>query len=159
MSLYKALNEEEVMKARFNLLDDGEYDAVVKISTRCMSRSNNVMADMILSVFDKRGNSHDIRDFLVFTEKMLWKIKHFCDSSGQAQLYADDKFTPEEAGNQHVRVIVKTQKGNIIPSDRLNGKPEGSVYPDKNIIEDYVPCKSSVIGKPEDKFINDDVLF
>ncbi len=56
MSLYKALNEEDVMKARFNLLEDGEYDAVVKVATPSMSKSNNPMADMTLAVFDKAGN-------------------------------------------------------------------------------------------------------
>lgn len=159
MSLYKALNEEDVMKARFNLLEDGEYDAVVKVATRSMSKANNVMADMTLAVFDKAGNAHDIRDFLIFTDKMLWKIKHFCDSSGQEKLYLDEKFTPEDASNQHVRVKVKTQQGNEIPFDKLNGKPVGSKYPDKNVIEDYIIGKSNVIGKPADEFINDSIPF
>lgn len=159
MSLYKALSEEDVMKARFNLLEDGEYDAVVKVATRSTSRSGNVMADMSLAVFDKAGNSHDIRDFLVFTEKMLWKVKHFCDSSGQEKLYLDEKFTPEDASNQHVRVKVRTQAGNEIPFEKLNGKPVGSKYPDKNVIDDYLVGKSNVIGKPEDEFINDSIPF
>lgn len=159
MSLYKAMSEEDVMKARFNLLEDGEYDAVVKVATPSMSKSQNAMADMTLAVFDKMGNAHDIRDFLVFTPNMLWKVKHFCDSAGLEQLYLDEKFTPEHAANQHVRVKVKTQQGNEIPFDKLNGKPVGSKYPDKNVIEDYVIGKSNVIGKPEDEFINDAIPF
>lgn len=159
MSLYRALNEEDVMKARFNLLEEGEYDAVVKVVTHTLSKSNNVMADMTLAVFDKMGNPHDIRDFLVFTDKMLWKIKHFCDSSGQEKLYLDEKFTPEDASNQHVRVRVKIQQGSEIPFDKLNGKPIGSKYPDKNVIEDYVAGKNNVIGKPKDEFVDSDVPF
>jgi hypothetical protein len=159
MSLYRALNEEDVMKARFDLMEDGDYDAVVKSSIQSMSRSNNVMADMSVSVFDKAGNAHDIRDFLVFNVKMLWKIKHFCDSSGQEKIYADEKFTPEMAANQHVRVRIRTQKGNEIPFEKLNGKPVGSCYPDKNVIEDYLPGKSDVPGKPADEFLNDLIPF
>ena len=159
MSLYKAMSEEDVMKARFDLLEDGDYDAVVKSSVESMSRSNNVMADMSVAVYDKAGNAHDIRDFLVFTAKMLWKIKHFCDSSGQQKLYEEEKFTPLDAANQSVRVRVRTQKGNEIPFEKLNGKPVGSCYPDKNVIEDYLPGKSDVIGKPADEFINDMIPF
>lgn len=159
MSLYRAKNEEDVMKLRFNLLEDGDYDAVVKAANRSLSRSNNIMADMIVAVFDKEGNTHDIRDFLVFTEKMLWKLKHFCDSSGQEQLYLDEKFTPEHAANQHIRVRVRTQHGNEIPLDKLNGKPIGSRYPDKNVIDDYLVGKSNVIGKPKDEFIDSDIPF
>lgn len=152
MSLYKAMSEEDVMKARFNLMEDGEYDAVVKASIRSTSRTGNVMADMSLAVFDKAGNPHDIRDFLVFTDKMLWKMKHFCDSSGQQKLYEEEKFTPEDAQGQHVRVLIKTQKGNEIPYEKLNGKPPGSCYPDKNVVEDYLLGKTASIGKPVDEF-------
>lgn len=159
MSLYRALNEEEVMKARFNLLEDGEYDAVVKVATRRTSQSGNIMADMTLAVFDKLGNSHEVRDFLVFTEKMLWKIKHFCDSSGQSEIYLQELFEPEMAEQQHVRVKVARQVGNEIPFEKLQGKPVGSKYPDKNVIDDYIPGKGASIGKPADEFISDNIPF
>lgn len=159
-SLYKALNEEDVMKARFNLLDDGEYDAVVKMASRRMSKSGNVMADMVLSVFDSNGHPTDVRDFLVFMPTMLWKIKHFCDSSGQEQLYAEEKFCPENAAMQHVRVRIGRQTGNEIPEDKLNGKPYGSRYPDKNVVEDYIAGKSATPpARKEDNFHDDQIPF
>lgn len=159
MSLYRALSEDEVMKARFNLLEEGDYDAVVKVATRRTSTQGNVMADMYLSVFDNNGNAHEVRDFLVFTEKMLWKIKHFCDSSGQSEIYAAEKFEPEMASNQHVRVRIGIAKGNEIPFDKLNGKVPGSFYPDKNVVNDYIADKCDTIGKPKDEFINDAIPF
>jgi hypothetical protein len=158
MSLYRALNEEDVMKARFNLLDDGEYDAVVKMASRRMSQAGNVMADMVLSVFDENGHPHDVRDFLVFTQAMLWKIKHFCDSSGQEQLYKDDKFTPEDAAMQHVRIRLGRQIGNEIPEDKLNGKPYGSRYPDKNVVEDYIAGKNATPPAAKKDDFHDDLI-
>jgi hypothetical protein len=137
-SLYKAMSEEEVMGARFSLLPEGEYDAVVKISTHRFSQQGNVMADMYLSVFDEAGNSHDVRDFLVFTEKMLWKVKHFCDSAGLEKAYLSEQFNPDMAAQKRVRIKLGIKKGELVPSDKLNGKPFGAVYPDKNVVQDYL---------------------
>ena len=53
----------------------------------------------------------------------------------------------------------KRFKAGIYVSEKLNGKPIGSKYPDKNIIEDYVVGKSNTIGKPADEFINDAIPF
>lgn len=159
MSLYRAMNEDDVMKARFNLMEDGDYDAVVKTSLRRTSQTGNVMADMTVAVYDKKGNPHDIRDFLVFSEKMLWKMKHFCDSAKLEKEYLDEKFEPEMAANRNVRVQIRTQKGNEIPSDKLNGKEPGSRYPDKNVINDYLPNASGTPGKPANDFLSDDIGF
>jgi len=148
-SLYKPLNEEEVMQARFNLLPDGEYDGLVTASIRKNSSTGNTMADMNVKLFDKNGESHDVRDFLIFTDKMLWKIKHFCDSSGQAKEYSNGAFTPELANNQRIRAVVCKQVGGEIPMDKLNGKPFGSKYPDKNVIQDYLPNSMNSVGGNE----------
>lgn len=159
-SLYKALNEDDVMSARFNYLNDGEYDAMIKFATRSISKIGNVMGDLSVSVFDKEGNTHDLRDFLVFTPKMLWKVKHFCDSSGLEKEYIEERFTPEMAQGKFVRVRVARQFGNEIPEDKLNGKAPGARYPDKNVIEDYIPGATRVNGKPSDEcFINDEIPF
>lgn len=160
-SLYKALNEEEVMKARFNLLKDGEYDAFVKLSSPRMSQAGNTMADMTLMVYDENGHSHEIRDFLVFSTKMLWKIKHFCDAASLREEYEEEKFVPVMAEGKNVRVKVTVQAGNEIPMDKLNGKPFGTRYPDKNVIEDYVTY-SGLAMKPlptVKDFFNDAIPF
>jgi hypothetical protein len=160
-SLYKALNEEEAAKARFDLLDDGEYDGVVKVSTARMSNSGNMMADMYVAVYDSEGNSHDVRDFLIFTPKMIWKTKHFCDSSGLEKEYAEEKFVPEMAANKRVRVKISRKIGTEIPVEKLKGKPFGSKYPDQNAIDDYLPRVAGEKPLPDKRndFINDDIPF
>lgn len=157
MSLYRAMNEDEVMAARYNLLDDGDYNGVVKISTARSSSNGNHMADMWVEVFDKNGEPHDIRDFLVFSKNMLWKIKHFCDSAGLEKEYLADQFTPDMAKHQHIRARVRKRAGTEIPPDKLNGKPMGSRYPDQNIIEDYIKDEFAMENK--ENFINDDISF
>ncbi len=159
-SLYKPLNEHEVMQARFNLLPEGEYDGVVVSVLDKMSSTGNPMADMNVKVFDKEGNSHDLRDFLVFTNKMLWKIKHFCDSAGLQKMYEDGGFTPMSALNQHVRVIVSIKIGDEIPHDKLGTRSPGTRYPDKNTIIDYVVSGvrvSNAVGS--DVFVDSDIPF
>lgn len=160
MGLYKALNETEAMQARFDLLDEGEYDAIVKTSVQCPSKSGNIMADMHLTVYDKAGEPHEIRDFLVFSKKMLWKVKHFCDSAGLEKEYEQELFVPDMATGKRVRVQVGVQKGNEIPFDKLQNKPAGSLYPDKNVINDYIKSSfDAPIGKPQDAFIDDKLPF
>jgi hypothetical protein len=164
MSLYRALNEDEVNKARFNLLKEGEYDAVVTQAFQKISaNSGNNMAELYLSIKDEYNEEHIIKDYLVFTRKMLWKVKHFCDSSGLQQEYLDEKFTPEMASSKKVRVKVRVKIGDEIPLISLSGKPIGSKYPDKNEIEDYIlqPSFNSMKPLPEVKndFIDSDLPF
>lgn len=160
MSLYKALNEEDAQKARYGLLEDGEYDAVVKVSTQKPSKSGNIMAELILDVFDKQGQAHEVKDWLVFSNNMLWKLKHFCESAGLEKEYQAEQFHPGMAVNQHVRVKIITEIGNEIPIDKLQGKPVGSRYPDRNKIEDYlVAVEKTQTTKALDEFINDEIPF
>lgn len=139
MFSYQVLTEEEAMNERFSLLKEGEYDAVVKTSIDAISsNSGNPMMDMTISVFDENGKEHAVRDFLVFTKAMMWKVVHFADSAGLIKEYESGRLCSDIAINTRVRVKVNIEPGNEIPEGKLKGKPLGSKYPDKNKIEDYV---------------------
>jgi hypothetical protein len=61
---------------------------------------------------------------------------------------------------RNVRVILGTQIGNEIPADKLNGKPPGSRYPDKNVVQDYVKkADQKAVSKPVDDFQDDLIPF
>lgn len=157
---YEPLTEEQAMKARYHLLQDGEYDAYVEQSLPKISAKNNAMIELKLAVFDMYGKAYPIKDFLMCATNMIWKIRHFSVSAGLEKEFNEKKFTAELAENKNVRVIIGTQLGNEIPEDKLNGKPKGSRYPYKNIVEDYVVRKefASSTAK-QDEFINDEMPF
>lgn len=160
---YEVMTEEEAMKARFQLLEDGDYPAVIKKVTPRNSASGNSMFDMDLDIYDDNGTPHNMRDFLVFTTQMMWKVIHCVESGGLVKEYMEKKLTPELLENVNVRVRVKTQLGSEIPLDKLKGKPSGSKYPDKNVIEDYLkpedPLKVKKIAEKKSDFISDDIPF
>lgn len=136
---YEVLTEEQAMAERFQLMKEGVYEAVVHTSMDTLSKgSNNNMMDMTLRVFDEQGKEHDIRDFLVFTKGMMWKIIHFAESAGLMNEYNAGKLCSAIVVDKVVKVKVSIEKGKEIPADKLKGKAPGTCYSDKNKIEDYV---------------------
>ena len=61
-----------------------------------------------------------------------------------------------------MRLKIGIKKGNEIPVDKLNGKPEGSKYPDSNCIREFIAIAQPVELKKAagaESFVNDDVPF
>src|SRR4051812_39898323 len=136
--VYDVMTEEEAEAERFQLLKDGEYDAVVSKSEDKRSSTGNSMLDMTLTVYDENGKQHLIRDFLVFTKPMTWKIIHFAKSAGLKQVYDSRRLCSDTAIHANVRVRIGKDEGKEIPVDKLDGKAMGSKYPAKNKVLDYV---------------------
>ncbi|MCF1193213.1 DUF669 domain-containing protein, partial [Mangrovimonas sp. AS39] len=130
MFVYDVMSEQEAIEERFQLLKEGEYDAVIAASQDKTSHSGNPMMDVTLQVFDAQGRARDVRDFLVFTKGMMWKVIHFADSAGLLKQYEEGKLCSEVAIGNRVRVKITVEEGNEIPADKLKGKPAGSKYPD-----------------------------
>ena len=157
MFQYQIYTEQEALEERFNLLKEGEYDAVITSSQdKVSANSGNPMMDIILQVFDENGKARDVRDFLVFTKSMMWKVIHFADSAGLISQYEQGKLCSEVAIGSRVRVKITIEEGSEIPADKLKSKPAGSKYPDKNKVEDYVKKNDQ---NQEDKILDDDVPF
>ena len=163
MFVYDVMSEQEAIEERFNLLKEGEYDAVITVShDKVSANSGNPMMDITLQVFDEAGKARDVRDFLVFTKTMMWKVIHFADSAGLLKQYEEGKLCSEVAIGNRVRVKIGIEEGSEIPQDKLKGKPSGSKYPDKNKVEDYIKKDDQ---KPlpqkmeDDPFADDDIAF
>lgn len=163
MFAYEVLTEEQAMQERFQLMKAGEYDAVIISSADKVSvNSGNPMMEMVVNVFDDEGKSHEIRDYLVFTKTMMWRVIHFADSAGLLKEYENKKLCSKVAAGKRIRVKIIIEEGSIIPEDKLKGKPLGSRYPDKNKIEDYIKKddgQSSNDVSKNDPFDDDDVVF
>lgn len=158
MFVYDVMSEQEAIEERFNLLKEGEYDAVITVSHDKQSSSGNPMMDMTLQVFDAQGKARDVRDFLVFTKTMMWKVIHFADSAGLLPQYEQGKLCSEVAVGQRVRVKITIEEGSEISADKLKGKPAGSKYPDKNKVEDYIKKDDQKpLAAEDDPFADDDM--
>lgn len=136
---YEVLSEEEAMQERFQILKEGEYDGYIELSEDKVSQnSGNPMMAMTLTLFDTEGKSHQVKDYLVFTKSMLWKVIHCADSAGLSEEYKLKKFCSDAVKGKRIKAKIGIEAGNLIPDDKLNGKPYGSKYPDKNKVEDYI---------------------
>lgn len=155
---YEILSEQEAMAERYQLLKEGEYEAVVTASEDKVSSKGSPMMDMTLTVYDDNGKTHEVRDFLVFTKPMMWKVVHFCNSAGIIKEYEAGNLCSETAINKRVKVKIAVEQGSEIPLDKLKGKPAGSRYYDKNKIDDYVKKESKEKTQGAD-FIDDDLPF
>lgn len=151
MFAYDVMTEQEAIEERYSLLKDGEYEAVVTASQDRVSAGGNPMMDITLQVFDIQGRAKDVRDFLVFTKGMMWKVIHFADSSGLVEQYSQGKLCSEAVIGKRVVVTIGIDEGKIIPTDKLNGKPEGSKYSDKNKVVDYVKKSEQKVSADVDQ--------
>ncbi len=134
------------------LLEEGVYKFTVKHVEQCVSQSDNSMLKIRLSVFEKSGGMRVIFDYLVATDRMMFKLKHFCESIGLQDKYTDGKFNPQECVNRSGYAYVSIQKGSARPDGLGN-------YPDKNQIKDYVLGDAAEDQKKKYKDFDDDVKF
>ncbi len=135
---YEVMSEKDAMNERFQLLKEGIYEAVITASSDTVSSKGHPMMDMTVTVYDQNGATHDVRDFLVFTKPMMWKIVHFADSADMLKEYESGTLCSETAINKRCVVKIVIEEGSEIPQDKLKGKPLGTRYYDKNKIEDYI---------------------
>lgn len=162
MLQYDVMSEQEAMSERFQLIKEGIYEGVVTASQDTKSSSGNDMMDVTITVYDENGKPHDIRDFLVFTRTMMWKVIHFCDSAGLLKEYEEGKLCSQVAINKRVVVKVSIEEGKEIPSHKLNDRPEGSRYPNKNKIDGYIKKEAQTTvsnNETKNNLMDDDLPF
>lgn len=131
MFSYNPISAQQAEAARkFPMLEPGEYDFQVKKACYRLSKSNNPMIELTVSVWDKQGKEFTIFDYLISTEKMGWKTRHFCEAVGLEKEYEDRSFNELLCQDKCGKVLITIQKG--------KPKPDGGLYPDKNVIDDYL---------------------
>lgn len=162
---YEVMTENDALKARYSLLKEGEYPAIIFDCIDTISKnSGNPMFEVTLHVIGNDGSRNEVKDFCTFTHKMMWKVIRLCASAGVLAAYENKTLHPSMLKGQKIKVLVKAQEGKEIPFEKLNGKPVGSKYPDKNVIEDYLMDTSPsrlnpLIPKTDNTFPDDDIPF
>lgn len=148
-------NDEEIHAIQNQgLLPEGVYPFQVKAVEQLVSKTGNSMLKIRLSVLEKDGSSRTIFDYLVATDQMIFKLKHFCEAIGLEDKYSKGCFEPQDCLERSGSAFISVQKG--------SAKPDGSGnYPDKNQVKDYV--KANEVAKPKaaavDKDFDDDIKF
>lgn len=152
--LFNPLSDDQINAIQNrSLLTDGIYPFVVKAVEEQCSKSGILMLKVKLVVVAAENDMRVIFDYLLATEQMMFKLKHFCESIGIGDKYNQGGFEPSDCIERSGRVKIGIQKG--------AAKDDGSgFYPDKNSVKDYV--KSEEVETPKNKVSNepdDDILF
>jgi hypothetical protein len=135
---YEPITESEAQNRRYKLIKNGIYDAKINKVIRRKTKANNPMIELYLEIYTQDEESVYLKDFLLYQENMAWKLRHAIESAGLIDVYENKMFLPEMLENKFVRINIGTQEGKEIPEDKLNGKEKGSLYPNKNVVVDYL---------------------
>lgn len=119
----KVYTEAEIQA--MNLRDPGEYDFAVVDAIEKLSKSGNEMVELKLQMEDKEGRQFTIFDYLVSTESMAYKVRHFAASVGLVAQYDKGDMAAEYMLGRTGRC-------------KLGTKPAKDGYPAQNKVNDYI---------------------
>lgn len=109
-------------KKEIKVLPSGEYNFTVKQAKEKLSKKNNEMLELLLSIKDDTGHETIVYDYLL--EAFKYKLKNFCASTGLDEKYKSGELSEEDVINKEGRVKLKIE--------------ESDEYGDRNVVEDYV---------------------
>lgn len=117
-----------------NVLPAGVYDFEVVEAEDTTSKKGNAMITLSLRVFNPNGGSVMVRDWLVATDGMMYKVRHFCYAVGLDAAY--------EAGTLQAALCVgRSGKASIKVRDRTDD------YPASNTVSDYEVADTQPAGQ------------
>ena len=129
---YPPVTEEQALKDKeFPLLPDGIYDFAVMEAKFKYSKNSNPMIELKLRIIHD-GMEFNIFDNLIATKMMMWKVKHFCDTTGLEKEYIGGQFTEHLCPNKRGTCSIKTTP------ERPKNDGSGQVYKARNEVEDYL---------------------
>ncbi len=131
----------EEMTPQTTLLEPGDAHFVIdrwyetkKDGSDLRTREGDKMLGLQLMVTDSKGEISAVYDNLIANTKNAWKIKQLLDCVGKPELYTKRaELNPNDLLKLQGRATIKTQ---ISPG-----------YPDKSVINRYLPYDDSIKGK------------
>jgi len=123
-------------EAAVEVIPAGTYDAVVTAAKDEVSKNGNDMIKLTLTVYTPvSGVTVNVKDYLVFSNAVLYKVKHFCESAGID--FSKGELEGGECVDKNVRVKLDVESQED--------------YPDKNVVKDYVKRHGAapVAAKPK----------
>jgi hypothetical protein len=129
-------------EAATGMLPPGQYEAVVKVARDKVSKAQQEMIELILTVYGADGRQVDVFDYLLSSDDWQWKVRHFCESAGLD--YARGELVAAWCTECNVRVNLGVEK------------QEG--YREKNRVLDYLPRPGTVTAT-DVRVADDDIPF
>lgn len=122
--------EKQLVEER--LIPAGNYPFEVIGAEAKPSKAGNEMIEMEVRLFMPDGSSRGLKDWL--TEKMAFKLFHFCAYTGLSQKYEAGTLTSHDCVGRtgYAKIVIQADKQ--------------GVYPDRNSIADYVRSLDSKMG-------------
>lgn len=154
MFSFNPLSDEQIHAVQNRgLLEEGIYSFTVKAMEAQQSKSGNPMLKVRIGVLASEGDERNIIDYLLSSEQMMFKLKHFCESIGLEDNYLKGNLSPSDCINRSGKVRIGVQKG--------GAKEDGSgFFPDKNSVKDYVKVEAKAAPVVDDKPpFDDDIKF
>lgn len=111
--------------SEFGLWPPGDYDFEVYDASEETSAAGNEQIKLTLHVFNTEGARRTVFDYLVGTQGMAYKIRHFAEATGIVAQYEKGNLMPSEIVQRTGRLKLRIKKG-------TNG------YPDQNAVQDYI---------------------
>lgn len=143
---YDVLTEEEAQKAReFPLLPDGIYDFVTIDAKLKYSKNGNTMIEL------KNRICHDGQEFHVFDnliaiKSMIWKTKHYCETTGLEKEYLAKQFGQPLCINRRGTCAIGTVEA------RPKNDGTGAMWKAKNEVTDYLSSDAILKHSKENPF-------
>lgn len=142
----------EADAAEAGLRKRGLYDFEVTDAKEKLSAKNNEMIELNVKLYDTEGRSFWLYDYLVSSDGMAYKVRHFAAATGLLAKYEKGELTAEDC-------LGKTGRC------QLGVEPAKNGYPAKNKIADYVPkvpgapLIASMSAKDVSKELDDEIPF
>lgn len=151
MFSFKPYTEAEIQElSNPFMLQEGTYDFTVKTIVDDVSKSSgNPMLKVTLGIINKNGQEVLVTDYIMTTGKMVYKFKHFCNAINEN--YDAGKIDLLRCRGKRGACIIIVQKG--------NEKPDGTLYPDRNAVKDYVKSNNVTPAIAKSQEINEDIPF
>lgn len=140
---FKPMNEQEIQD--LNLAEDGDYQFKVVEAQDKTSTAGNDMIALKLIFWDKNGRERLIFDWIMNNESMLYKLKHFCDSTSLSERYENGMLNSSDC----------IDKGGIFRISKRKDN-RGEV---RNFVKDYLIDNKEKAKDAIDPDLNDDVPF
>lgn len=124
-------------------------DYSIEAAQEKISAKGNEMIQLNVKIFNAEGSEQIIIDYL--GEWNLFKLKHICEANGLLEQYQAGNIGSDDLYYKTGKCVLNVQKG--------AKKDDGSFYPDKNGIQDYLKPIGAVASKATEHEIDDSIPF